>query len=184
MSFSKDFSDANSDFSMFKKELLTHIKGDLVNIETNDSQLANLFDQYSGIDAFQIVNKQLRGVAIRVQWGHDWRTFTIRYKRKNGSKTEYQKRSEAIFSDKGYLYPYLTIQAYLDKRNDPDKILSCAAVKTLALYKYIYVNMPNLKTRQCPEGNDFLHVGFDELSKAGVEMIAFGSSYNDVNQAA
>jgi hypothetical protein len=51
-----------------------------------------------------------------VQWGNARNTFTIRYKRASGAKTEYQKRSEAILNNKGYLYPYLTIQAYLDKR--------------------------------------------------------------------
>jgi hypothetical protein len=48
MSFIDDFNSANVDFSNFKDELLSYIGGDLVNIETNDSQLANLFDQYSG----------------------------------------------------------------------------------------------------------------------------------------
>jgi hypothetical protein len=176
MSFIKDFTDANADFSLFKNELLSHIKGDLINIETDDTKLADMFDQYSGIDAFQIVNKQLRGVAIRVQWGNDWGTFTIRYKRKSGAKTEYQKRSEAIFSDKGYLYPYLTIQAYLDKRGCSQSILSCGVIKTLDLYQYLFVNMPNLKIRQCPEGNDFLHVTFKELIKARCNILVFGDS--------
>ena len=69
MSFTNDFSDANRDFSLFRNELLSHIKGDLIDIETKDSELAKLFDQYSGIDAVQVVNRQLRAVAIRVQWG-------------------------------------------------------------------------------------------------------------------
>lgn len=182
-SFVKDFADANSDFSAFKKQLMSHIKGDLVNIETNDSLLANMFDQYSGIDAFQIVKGQLRGVAIRVQWGNAWNTFTIRYKRASGAKTEYQKRSEAILSNNGYLYPYLTIQAYLDKRGDASDILSCCVIKTEDLYKYLFANMPSLKSRKCPEGNEFLYVGFDDLVKSTKNIIVFGSFY-DVQAAA
>jgi hypothetical protein len=184
MSFINDFTSANKDFSKFQTELLSHIKGDLVNIETNDTQLANLFDQYSGIDAFQVVNKQLRGVAIRVQWGKAWDTFTIRFRRSSGARTEYEKRSEAIFSDKGYLYPYLTIQAYIDKRDDAQNILSCCVVKTLDLYKYIFVNMPNLKPRTCPEGNEFLHIKFDDLSRAGAQLIRFGTEYQKQKRAA
>jgi ribosomal protein L21E len=181
--FLKDFKDANADFSGFKKELLSYMGGDLVNIETNDSQLANMFDQYSGIDAFQVVDKQLRGVAIRVQWGNAWNTFTIRYKRASGAKTEYQKRSEAILNNKGYLYPYLTIQAYLDKRGNTGEILSCCVIKTEDLYKYLFSNMPSLKTRKCPEGNEFLYVDFDELKKHTKNIITFGSYYS-IAQAA
>ncbi len=70
MSFMRDFHDANVDWNAIKPELLKHIKGDLVDIESmSDSALAGMFDKYAGIDAIQIVNEQMRGVAIRVQWG-------------------------------------------------------------------------------------------------------------------
>jgi hypothetical protein len=137
MSFIKDFNDANADWTALKTEILKHIKGDLHDIETKDSELAKMFDIYSGIDAVQIVNKQMRGVAIRVQWGSDFKTFTIRFKRQSGAKTEYEKRSEAIFSDYGFWYPYLTIQMYLKKRDSAPEILSCGIVKTLDLYQYV-----------------------------------------------
>lgn len=176
MSFISDFIDANDDFSKFRKELLSHIKGDIVDIETSDTELSKMFDQYAGIDAIQIVNNQLRAVAIRVQWGRDWQTFTIRYKRQSGSKTEYQKRAEAILSDRGYMFPYLTIQAYLDKRGEASRILSCGVIKTRDLYDYLFKNMPYLKTRKCPEGNDFLHVSFDELKKNGAKILIFGDA--------
>lgn len=177
MSFTRDFADANKDFSAFRAELLSHIKGDIVDIETSDSQLAKLFDQYSGIDAIQIINQQLRAVAIRVQWGNAWDTFTIRYKRSSGAKTEYQKRADAVLSDKGYLYPYLTIQAYLDKRGDSTKILSCGVVKTEDLYKFMFKNMPYLNKRVCPEGNEFIYVSFGALIEHGAKIIVFGDNH-------
>ena len=178
MSFTNDFSDANKDFSLFRNELLSHIKGDLVDIETKDTELAKLFDQYSGIDAVQVVNRQLRAVAIRVQWGKAWDTFTIRYKRKNGSKTEYQKRAEAILNDRGYLYPYLTIQAYLDKRGDATSLLSCGVVKTKDLYQYMFANMPLIQTKPCPEGNTFLYVSFEELERDKANILVFGDKFS------
>ena len=174
MSFTNDFSDANRDFSLFRDELLSHIKGALVDIETKDTELAKLFDQYSGIDAVQIVNRQLRAVAIRVQWGKAWDTFTIRYKRKNGSKTEYQKRAEAILNDRGYFYPYLTIQAYLNKRGDATSLLSCGVVKTKDLYQYMFSNMPSIRSEVCPEGNTFLHIKFSELQRNNANILIFG----------
>lgn len=178
MSFINDFTDANADFSLFKSELLSHIKGDLIDIETKDTHLAKMFDQYAGIDAIQVVNNQLRAVAIRVQWGKSWDTFTIRYKRKSGTKTEYQKRAEAILNDRGYLYPYLTIQAYLDKRGEATRILSCGVVKTKDLYQYMFKNMPYLETRNCPEGNLFLHVKFSDLKMSGANILVFGDHYD------
>ncbi|MCP4665219.1 MAG: hypothetical protein GY849_02545 [Deltaproteobacteria bacterium] len=172
MSFIKDFNDANNSWNSIKKEIEKHIKGDLTDIETKDSELANMFDRYSGIDAIQVFNKQMRGVAIRVQWGVNYKTFSIRFSRKSGAKTEYQKRTKAIFSNYGYWYPYLTIQIYLDNKKD-NNILNIGVVKTLDLYEYIFENMPNLKKLTCPEGNQFLAVSFDELKNDKRNIIIF-----------
>jgi hypothetical protein len=43
--------------------------------------------------------------------------------------------------------------------------------------------MPSLKTRKCPEGNEFLYVDFDELKKHTKNIITFGSYYS-IAQAA
>lgn len=174
MSFTKDFADANADFSRFKAELLSHIKGDLRDVEMDNSPIAKMFDAYCGVDSFQIIDNQVRGVAIRVQWKVNYKTFTIRYKRANSTKTEYEKRAEAILGDRGFIYPYLTIQAYLDKRGDAQSVLSCCIVKTYDLYHYIFKNFPRLKTRKCPEGNEFLFISFSELKKSGIKIILFG----------
>jgi hypothetical protein len=164
MSFIKDFKDANKSWVSIKQEIEKHIKGELIDIETKDSEISNLFDRYSGIDAVQIVNKQMRGVAIRVQWGKAWDTFSIRFKRKSGADTEYKKRTQAIFSDYGYWYPYLTIQIYLDNKKD-NNILNVGIVRTIDLYKYIFENMAYIQKRTCPEGNEFLIVPFNDLLK-------------------
>ncbi len=166
LSFEADFKSAQNDFEPFYKQVLTHIKGDaLISVEAHDSKLAKMFDMHSGIDAVHMVYGQLRTVALRVQWVTNYRTFTIRYKRRSGAITEYDKRKFAIHSDKGLLYPYLTIQAYLDKRDNATTVLSCCIVKTIDLYRYIEENLSKLKTKPCPEGNQFLIVEFKELSK-------------------
>lgn len=172
MSFIKDFKDANRSWTSIKKEIEKHIKGTLTDIETKDNELADMFDQYSGIDAVQVVNKQMRGVAMRVQWGANYKTFSIRFKRKSGADTEYKKRTKAIFSNYGYWYPYLTIQIYLDNKKD-NNILNVGVVKTLDLYQYIFENMPTIQKRTCPEGNEFLAVGFDELVEDNRNILIF-----------
>jgi hypothetical protein len=175
MSFTADFNSANKDFSKFHTEVIRHIKGDrIIDIETNGGDLANLFDQYSGIDAIHSINGQLRTMAIRVQWGRAWDTFTIRYRRISGAPTEYQKRAEAILSDKGYLYPYLTVQAYLDKRDNAKRVVSCCIVKTSDLYRYVFLNMPYITQKTCNEGNVFLCVPFNEIINARLQNVWFG----------
>lgn len=67
---------------------------------------------------------------VRVQWGINYKTFTIRYRRASGAVTEYAKRLAAIRGNDGALYPYLTIQAYADKR-EQGHLLSYAIVKTV-----------------------------------------------------
>jgi hypothetical protein len=55
------------------------------------------FDTLAGIDAWHIEDDGIvRGIASRVQVGdNDWRTFTVRSRRANGEKTEFEKRMKA-----------------------------------------------------------------------------------------
>lgn len=174
MSFIKDFKDANQTFEYFKNEITKNIKGEILSIELLQNSVLNMFDYYSGIDAIHIYNNQMRGIAVRVQWSNkSWNTFTIRYKRANGSKTEYKKRREAIYGNNGWFYPFLTIQAYFDKRDDNPKMLSFGIVRTKDLYDYIEDNKTKIesKLRVCPEGNSFIYVSFKDLQKAGKKII-------------
>lgn len=171
-SYTKDFSDATLNFNKFKDFVLEKIRGDIIDIETHDKSLAKLFDMYSGIDAINVYNGQIRGLAIRIQYGNNWNTFTIRYKRATNSKTEYEKRIEAIYGDNGFLYPYITIQMYLTNKNIlENKILSIGIVKTKDLYDYIKENFNTIKHNKAPDGNDFLIVSFNELKNNNKKII-------------
>lgn len=73
----------------------------------------NPFDVYAGIDAYRVSGMQeMDGIAVRVQGGKCWRTFTVRRSRDSGAMTEYEKRRSAI--ENGHLYPKYTLQAYVD----------------------------------------------------------------------
>lgn len=114
--------------------------GEIIAMEVNVDQLANSFDVYTGIDAWQVVpGGNMRGLASRIQRVNDnvrpYDSFTVRARRFNGAKTEYAKRKEAIESDRGYLYPYLTIQAYV--RECDNELLSAAVCRTADLWQYI-----------------------------------------------
>lgn len=105
----------------------------------NDSELAILFDTQSGIDGWQVHQLGLRGIASRIQIG-DYRTFTVRMTRDSGGKTEYEKRLQAITSERGWLYPEITVQAYsANKENGP--ILSIGVARTNDIMKFIELGL-------------------------------------------
>lgn len=111
--------------------------GEIVSVESiADNGMASMLDQRSGIDAWHLSqNKQVRGIASRVQWtDKPWNTFTVRYSRDSGAKTEYEKRKFDIEAGAGWLYPHLTVQAYIggDKTSGGD-LLSVAIIKTKSL---------------------------------------------------
>lgn len=193
MSFANDLQKANASIEKFKDRITEHIRGELTSIETVDEQIAKWFDIYSGIDALHKLDEQIRGVAIRCQWrdprwrgGYPFDTFTIRYSRSTGTKTEYAKRMEAIFGDMGYIYPYLTIQAYLDDKNNPNEMLSFAIVKTADLYRFVSNHIGDrdvVGIRQVCDGNEFLFVEFSKLVDAGCKIITWRKDGTVVRQA-
>lgn len=114
--------------------------GELMPVESvTAGQFAQALDVRAGIDAWQIhTSHGIRGIASRVQWGdRDWGTFTVRYSRSSGATTEYEKRRAAIASGAGWLFPYLTIQAYVEKPAREGALLSAAVCRTADLIRYI-----------------------------------------------
>lgn len=104
--------------------------------EKSTDEVLLWFDKYSGVD--YIVKKddnQLIGVASRVQWNLDYRTFTIRYSLNSGARTEYDKRIEAIDND--YIYPAITLQSYFKDDITP---ISAATIPTKNLFEFIKWN--------------------------------------------
>ena len=111
--------------------------GELRPVELSSDDMAEQLDMLAGIDAWQIVKDTgIRGLAVRVQWcPESYETFTVRYERRNGAKTEYAKRVEAMVDDRrGWLFPHLTCQAYLTER---EIMLSVAVVRTKDLYLWL-----------------------------------------------
>lgn len=137
--FKSDLSDSARDFLRVVWPASRHMLGggEIVPVESMaDAQMATLLDQYSGIDAWHLSNNsQIRGIASRVQWADKpWNTFTVRYKRNSGAKTEYEKRKHDISQDAGWLYPHVTVQAYISGNKGGDgELLSVAMIKTKSL---------------------------------------------------
>jgi len=135
--------------------------------EYKDEIIFKWLDQLSGIDYIaKRQDNQLITIACRIQWDVNYQTFTIRFKRVTGTKTEFDKRIEAIEND--YLYPTFTMQAYLNK--NPLKLLDCALIKTDILYRFIkrHLNDKNLIFENIAnkEGNKFKYVKWDSLKNS------------------
>lgn len=112
-----------------------------------DISLAQDLDVLAGIDGFQKRYTQgvIRGIASRIQWGdRDWHTFTLRLSRSSGKDTEIKKRLFALaHRDEGYLYPHITVQAYITKRRSGD-LLSIAIAHTRELIPWAYKTYSSL----------------------------------------
>jgi len=122
--------------------LNSQLPGTLVHVEAATrpemKHLVQQFDQLAGIDAWVIEQQTgIRGLASRIQVcpsGKPFDTFTIRLSRDSGAKTEYAKRKEAI--EQGWLYPHLTMQAYITARNGGE-LLSYGVAKTIDIFNLI-----------------------------------------------
>lgn len=137
----EDLKDSVKAMESIKHTVLPHlISGEIHTIEQSQNEILIKIDTHSGIDYIRENEMGLQGIAARVQWGRAWNTFTIRSERHTGSKTELEKRIEAIRN--GYFYPAFTMQAYFDNKTDLN-CLSAAVIKATHLYK-LYLKYPNL----------------------------------------
>jgi hypothetical protein len=98
-------------------------------------EIFTIFDDKCGCDGmlYNAPHECAKLVGVRVQRkGMDYSTFTIRYERWAGTKTEFQKRRESIERDE--LFPHITIQAYLTLDG---KLMSVGMCSTRDLFSYI-----------------------------------------------
>ena len=122
--------------------------GNLLPVETMLTPEARHLDLLGGIDCWQVVPAlgTMRGLAVRVQersptWSGPWpfATFTIREARVSGTETEYPKRLRAVQQThgEGWLYPALTVQAYVPSFA-AGGVDAVAVARTLDLFKFIH----------------------------------------------
>lgn len=172
LDFAKSLSRSSRQFrEVLEKELQQILKGKFEVVEgITIDEMAKLLDTLSGIDVWHINNlRGIRGVALRIQTGDkNWHTFTVRNKRKSGAKTEYEKRKYAI--QNGYLYPYLSIQAYISKN---DKLLSFAIAKTEDIMSMIEQGFyKNKKTGKEQIGQaEFFVIDWYQMKEKGYKIV-------------
>ena len=146
--FEKDFQKAYNFYQQHKAEINEIFKKNkLFNIEFDSAELSRLFDLYAGIDyvVCQSSQRKLFGIASRINFNpNHHKHVTIRYKRKSGAPTEYQKRVSSILNKSGEIYATITMQidAIQDKENpNKQKILRAIVFESDKLYMAIHKNL-------------------------------------------
>ena len=138
----------------------------LLSLEVDTGEVSQQMDRCAGVDYILVdkTNGKLYTIASRVNFysgtiGH----LTIRYKRKNGTQTEFEKRLDSIVKCDS-LYPDRTIQFDSTKELQP---LGCIIVGTASLYRYLSTHrllVERLFMKTCNEGNKYLSIPFDVVS--------------------
>jgi len=160
-------------------------------IQQVEGKDADTLDIYAGIDAWQVFedDKAMRGIASRIQYdtkksGYPYNTFSIR-KSRPVSATEYEKRLASVLSDRGLVYPHLTVQAYLDDKKC--SVLSVAACRTKDLF--LYVDMKGIQSfleiMNADRSSTFIAVKWSQMIGDGVKvktMIARERLENELRQ--
>jgi len=146
-------------------------RGYIVETENLNDIVSKWLDIYSGIDGLLMDEKDVSGIALRIQEhsSKNWETFTIRYERSTGSETEYIKRKRQIYN-KQCFYPHYTCQAYFSNEGE---LLGGAFCLTKDLYDVLLKNEPFTynKTnniyleRNNSDNNIFIVVPFKQLNR-------------------
>jgi len=129
--------------------------------EDKPDALREDFDCVGGIDYWVVEHGAgMVSIASRVQT-YDKSTFTVRYSRRTGNDTEYQKRMRQLNSH--YELPTYTVQAYVD--TTLRALRNAAAVRTSSFYEYLTTGTPgeDWPLKRSNENEYFFAVSWSEL---------------------
>lgn len=146
------------------------IAGELIVIEgKTDDEIAQMFDTCASIDIVRKDERGLAGVASRIQFGHNWRTFTIRLQRDSGARTEYDKLAYAY--DNHLLCPKFTYQAYIEN----GVLTGLAVTETANLLDYIAKCNPKVRhTGSSQIGQASFYVcPWDDMRSKGYKVLEY-----------
>jgi len=145
-----------------------YLSGEVIPIESVSANgITKDLDMFAGIDAWHIdKNAGIQGIASRVQFGgRAWNTFTVRKSRMLGTKTEYDKRKFAMDSGE-WLYPHITIQAYISSRQGGE-LLSVAVANTTNIFRCISNGMFYRRLNN-KDGNEFYVVDWRNVDNIDI----------------
>lgn len=153
--------------------------GKLLAVEGSDDEVCKMLDLTCGTDYFQVYDSTglVWGIASRMQeidtarFSRPFNTFTVRKARASGVKTEYEKRQHAI--KHGGVYPYLTMQGYVDKRTG--EIMSLAIAKTTDIMEFVESGKAETRHTGASQAGqaEFYVVHWSGFETAGYKLLAY-----------
>lgn len=153
--------------------------GEIHPIEGDDNRICKILDQTCGMDYLQVYEdrKLTWGIASRIQTYNPskkpWNSFTVRKARASGAATEYEKRRDAIAH--GGLYPYLTMQAYVNEHTG--EIDSLAIARTVDIMEFVDSGKANERHTNADKIGQaaFFVVYWDEMEKSGYRVLRYNA---------
>lgn len=146
---------ADDFYNFVKPALEKNCGAQVVSLEKMQGKLPLMLDREFSTDALFIKNGKMFGLSSRIQHGKNWQTFSIRAKRDSGTKSEFEKHSDAI-KKQTYL-PELTSQAYFT-----GAAFTVALVRTKDILDYIKRHNPTP-----------IHTGKDEIGQAAFYPVSW-----------
>jgi len=143
--------------------------GQVISVESQTDEMRKRLDISSGIDYWQLLPIGMRGIASRIQVAGEespFNTFTVRLGRDTGSDTEWKKRKYAVETE-GILYPWYTIQAYVESKHG--NLQSAAIIRTRDLVNYVKKSMPLPPIKRC-ENASFIVCDWDDIKATGYQL--------------
>ncbi len=169
MSFESSYERSRYAFENIVKPIVEHDFNCKITIK--DDRLFNVLDLQADIDAIWSQREYgVKGMACRVQYGHNYKTFTIRKSRPSGASTEHEKLKTAI-ANKIYnsFYPHKIIQAYVDDENGI--LYGYAIANTEDVIKMIDWGRAKIKKVNNDGAAEFYIVNWGEMKKYGYQIV-------------
>lgn len=154
--------------------------GEIHPVEGDDNKICQILDQTCGMDYLQVYKDRnlTWGIASRIQTynpaSKPFNSFTVRKARESGAATEYEKRRDAIA--RGGIYPYLTMQAYVNE--DTGEIDSLAIARTVDIMDFVDSGKASERhTKADKIGQAAFFVAYwDDLEKSGYKVLRYDAN--------
>lgn len=153
--------------------------GYILRVEGKQEEVCKALDMVCGTDYIYLYPEKHHawGMACRVQ-KYNKANFTIRKAVESGAQTELDKRRFAI--SKGGIYPFLTMQMFVDDQNH--KIRRLGIAKTVDIIDALDKGMGVEKDVRWDDGgkSTFIYVEWDDLRAAGYTVMVYDATKTNV----
>ena len=140
-------------------------------VEGRDNEVCQVLDMSCGVDYLLVSGgcDMIYGAASRVQYGKNYRTFTVRKSRESGAITEYEKKALAIRNRA--ICPKYSIHAYVSD----EEVLGLAITKTEDLIDFIGRDLADVRQTNTDKIGqaEFYVCHWDKMKNCGYQILEY-----------